>query len=309
MLTGQADIRLALTGIVLGQGFLDQGRAGAGQFPDGLGQLDHAEFAGIAQVDGAGEVVRAPHEADEALDEIVHIAEGAGLATVAVEGDGLVAQGLDDEVGDDAAVVGVHARAVGVEDAGDLDAQAVLAAVVAKEGLGAALAFVVAGAGADGVDVAPVVLWLGVDGGVAIDLAGGGLKDLGLDPFGQAQHVDGAVDAGLGGLDRVVLIMDGRGRAGQVVDLVHLHVEGEGDVVAHQLEVGVVEQVGDVVLGAGEEVIDADDVMAVGEEAFAEVTAQEAGAAGDEDAFAQGVVHGEYRWRWGWGDLGGASMT
>ncbi len=185
----------------------------------------------------------------------------------------------------------MHARAVGVEDASDLDAQVVLTAVIEEQGFGAALALVIAGAGADGVDVAPVVLWLGVDGGVTINLAGGGLKDLGFDPFGQAEHVDGPMDAGLGGLDRVVLIMDGRGRAGQVVDLVHLHVKGEGDVVAHQLEVGVVEQVGDVVLGAGEEVINADDVMAVGEEAFAQVAAQEAGAAGDEDAFAQRVVH------------------
>ena len=96
-------------------------------------------------------------------------------------------QRLDDEVGDDPAVVGVHARAVGVEDAGDLDAQAVLAAVVEEQGLGAALAFVVAGAEADGVDVAPVVFGLRVDFGVAVDLAGGGLEDLGLGALGEAR--------------------------------------------------------------------------------------------------------------------------
>ena len=42
-----------------------------------------------------------------------------------------------------------------IEDAGDLDAQAVLALVVEEQGLGAALAFVVAGARTDGVYVAP----------------------------------------------------------------------------------------------------------------------------------------------------------
>jgi hypothetical protein len=99
--------------------------------------------------------------------------------------------------------------------------------------------------------------------------------------LGQAQHVDGAVHAGLGGLHRVELVVDRRGRAGQVVDLVDLHVEREGDVVAHQLEVRVAEQVDDVVLGAGEEVVHAEHVVAVGDQALAEVRAEEAGAAGD----------------------------
>ena len=42
-----------------------------------------------------------------------------------------------------------------IEDAGDLDAQAVLAAIAEEQGLGAALAFVVAGARSDGVYMAP----------------------------------------------------------------------------------------------------------------------------------------------------------
>ena len=86
-------------------------------------------------------------------------------------------QRLDDEVADHAAVVGVHARAVGVEDAHDLDVELVLAVVVEEQGFGAALAFVVAAADADGVDVAPVVFGLRMDSGIAIDLAGGGLED------------------------------------------------------------------------------------------------------------------------------------
>ena len=66
-----------------------------------------------------------------------------------------------------------------------------LAAVVEGQGLGAALALVIAGARPDGVDVAPVVLRLGMDRRVAINLTGGGLQDLGLDPLGQAQQLDG----------------------------------------------------------------------------------------------------------------------
>ena len=169
--------------------------------------------------------------------------------------------------------------------------RSVLAVVVEEQRLGAALALVVAGARADRVDVAPVVLGLRVDLGVAVDLAGRGLEDLRLGPLGQAQHVDRAVHAGLGGLHRVVLVVDRRGRAGQVVDLVDLDVEREGDVVAHQLEVRVVQQVDDVVLGAGEEVVDAQHVVAVGQQAVAQVRAEEAGAAGDHDPFSNGVLH------------------
>jgi hypothetical protein len=39
-----------------------------------------------------------------------------------------------------------------------------------------------------------------------------------------------------------VLVVNGRSRTGQVVDLVHLHIEREGHVVAHQLGVRVIQQ-------------------------------------------------------------------
>ena len=41
-----------------------------------------------------------------------------------------------------------------------------------------------------------------------------------------------------------------------------LCIEWEGHIVSHQLEERVIEQMGDVVLGAGEEIVEADDVMA-----------------------------------------------
>jgi len=64
--------------------------------------------------------------------------------------------------------LGCNARAVGVEDARDLDPQLVLAVVIEEQRLGAALAFVVAGAHADRVDVAPVVFGLRMDVRVAV---------------------------------------------------------------------------------------------------------------------------------------------
>jgi len=48
-------------------------------------------------------------EAQDAFDEVVDIAEAAGLISFAVDGELLAAQGLHHEVGDDAAVAGVQA--------------------------------------------------------------------------------------------------------------------------------------------------------------------------------------------------------
>ena len=61
--------------------------------------------------------------------------------------------------------------------------------------------------------------------------------------------------------------------------------------MADELEMRVVEQVLDVVLGAGEEVVDAEHVVAALQQPLAQMRAEEAGAAGDEGAFSQGVGH------------------
>src|SRR5205085_4004903 len=104
-------------------------------------------------------------------------AEGAGLLPFAEDGEGLVLEGLADEGDDDAAVVRVHAGAVGVEDADDARVDLALAVVGYRAGLGEALGLVVHGAEADVVDVASVILALGVDRGVAVAFGGGGHQE------------------------------------------------------------------------------------------------------------------------------------
>jgi hypothetical protein len=131
---------------------------------------------------------------------------------------------------------------------------------------------------------------LRMDFGVAVDFGGGGLEDAGTGALGEAEAVHGAEEGGFGGFDGVELVVRGGGGAGEVVDLVDLELEGVADVVADEFEAVVVEEVLDVAFSAGEEVVEADDFVAFVEEAFAEVGAEEAGSAGDEDA------HG----RWGW---------
>ena len=104
------------------------------------------------------------HQPHEAVDQIVDVAKRARLASIAIDGNRLPLQGLHDEIRHDAPVVGVHARPVGVEDARDLDLEFMLAMIIEEQRLGAALAFIIAGARADRIDVPPIVFRLRMDG-------------------------------------------------------------------------------------------------------------------------------------------------
>ena len=174
------------------------------------------------------------HQPHERVDHVVDVTERTRLPAVAEDRDRLVAQRLDDESGDHAAVGRMHVGAVGVEDARDLDPQPVLAVIVEEQRLGAALSLVVAGALADRVDAPPVVLGLRMHLGVAVDLAGRRLQDRHAQPLREPEHVDRAVHGGLRRLHGVVLVVDRRRRAGEVVDPVDLDVERERDVVAQR---------------------------------------------------------------------------
>jgi len=56
--------------------------------------------------------------------------------------------------------------------------------------------------------------------------------------------------------------------------------------VAHQLEMRIAEAGGDIVLVAGEVVVDAQHVVACRQQALAEMRAEKAGAAGHQDPLA-----------------------
>src|SRR5690606_9799219 len=133
------------------------------------------------------------------------------------------------------------------------------------------------------VDMPPIFLFLGMDFGIAVHLACGGLQDPGLDAFGQPEHVDGAHDAGLDGFNRVVLVMDRRGRAFQVVDLIHFQENGHGDIMADELEIPAIAKVFDIALGAREKIVHANHVMPLPDQQFAQLRAQKARASGDQN--------------------------
>ena len=81
-----------------------------------------------------------------------------------------------------------------------------------------------------------------------------------------------------------MLIVDRRGRAGQIVDLVDLDIERKRHVVADQLEAMVIERCVDIAPRAGEIVVDADDAGALFQQPLAQVRAEKSGAAGYQHA-------------------------
>src|SRR5262245_38244555 len=78
---------------------------------------------------------------------------------------------------------------------------------------------------------------------------------------------------------RVMLIVDGRRWACQVIDLVYFHIERERNVMPDHFEVLMVEQVLDIATRTGEKVIDADDDRSIGKQAFAKMRSEETSTA------------------------------
>uniref|UniRef100_A0A0N4Z812 Transcriptional regulator n=1 Tax=Parastrongyloides trichosuri TaxID=131310 RepID=A0A0N4Z812_PARTI len=172
---GPADVRAALQGIIDRQIAVNRSGARSAGQPNGVGQFGDRHLVRIADVDGLWAQIGHGIKAQQRRHGIGDIAEGAGLRAIAVNGDRLARQSLGDEIGDHPPVVGRHAGAIGVENAGDARVHRVVPGVVRAQGFGGTLAFVVAGADTDRVDPAPVALHLRMDFRIAIDLAGAGL--------------------------------------------------------------------------------------------------------------------------------------
>jgi hypothetical protein len=62
-----------------------------------------------------------------------------------------------------------------------------------------------------------------------------------------------------------------------------------------ELKARMIEQVGDVLFAAGEQIVRTDDLMTLGEQTFRKVRAKKTSAASDKDS----VSHKRFRLRWG----------
>ena len=82
--------------------------------------------------------------------------------------------------------------------------------------------------------------------------------------------------------------MGRRGRAGEVVNLIDLEFVWIADIVPDQLKARISQQVLNIPLPSGEEIIEAEDLMPFVQEPFTEMGAEEAGTAGNENAHGGG---------------------
>ena len=158
-----------------------------------LGELENRVLARVADVDR--QVLAGLGQQDEAADEVVDVAEAPRLRAVAVDRQRLPLERLAQEVGDRAAVVRSHPRAVGVEDPHDRRVDALLPVVGHRQRLGVPLRLVVDAARPDRVDVPPVALRLRVHLRVAVDLARRREQEAGALELREAERVVRAVRA------------------------------------------------------------------------------------------------------------------
>ena len=133
----------------------------------------------------------------------------------------------------------MHARAVSVKNPHNFNFEIVLAPVVKKERLGAALALIIAGANANRINAPPILLALGMLLRIAINFARRGLKDFCSRPLSKPQHINGTMHARLRRLHGVMLIVNGRGWTGEIINLVNFHIKGEGHIVPHEFKAGI----------------------------------------------------------------------
>ncbi len=148
-----------------------------------------------------------------------------------------------------------------------------VAVVGHRDRLGEPLGLVVAAPRTDRVDVAPVVFALGVDLGIAVDLGRAGQQEPRVLGLREPERVVGAERAHLECRDGVSEIVDRTGWTGEMQHVVDRAVDLDrlGDIVLEESKRRVVDQVRDVAAIAGQEVVHADDFIAVTQESLAKV--------------------------------------
>ena len=153
------------------------------------------------------------------------------MRPVAVYCDIFAFQRLNHEVADYAPVVQCHTRTIGVEYSGNLHFNVVLAVVIHHEAFCGPFPLVVTASRSYRVDPSPVSFLLRMHVGVSVYLRGRCLENLRIEALRHAEGIDGPHHIGLNRLDRVVLVVHGRSRTGEIIDMIHLEEDRVDDVV------------------------------------------------------------------------------
>ena len=205
--------------------------------------------------------MRPIHQANHSLHKVIHKAEGTGLRTIAVQGQRLSLERLNNEVADHTAIIRKHPRAVGVENPHHTDFHVVHPLIVKTQGFSDALALVVTTADSNGVHATAIALRLWMHFRIAIDLAGAGEEQPSTHTACETQHVVRAEKAGLGSFDRIELVVNGRCRACQMPDAVTFQPNRIGNVVSDQFKPWMTDPLADVAFAASEVVVEANHLL------------------------------------------------
>src|SRR5690606_20527068 len=174
---------------------------GTGEFQHRLGERQHRELIGVADVHRL--LLAGVEQPGYTLYLVAHVAERARLRTVPEDREWLAAQRLHDEVRDHATVRWTHSRSVGVEDPNDAGVDSVGAAIRHRGGLGEALGLVIHRARPGRRDISPVALHLRMHQRVAVHLAGRCEEEPGAVTTRDLERIQGTVRADLERLDRI----------------------------------------------------------------------------------------------------------
>ena len=111
-----------------------------------------------------------------------------------------------------------------------------------------------------------------------------------MQAFGQSKHIDRANNACFRRLDRIMLVVYGRGRAGKIVYFIYLHIEWKCDVVAHQFKASDPDKRVDIAPHSGKEIVDAEDFAILAQESRADMRSKKSRATGHQDALSHFVL-------------------
>src|SRR6266566_1497900 len=278
------DVRLTHLRIVDGQWALDDLAFAPRQAQHQLGQLADGEFVWVPEVRRLA--VAMLEEAHDPVDQIIHVAEGARLRAVAIDGERLAAQRLDDEVRHDTAIVRPHARAIRVEDPDDPRVELVEAMIRHGERFGETFCFVIHPAWAHGVHVPPIRFGLRVHQRVAVHFRRRGEQEAGMLRHGETQRLVGAEGADLQRLDRQLEIVDRAGGAREVQHAIERSFDFDvaGDVLVGEPEARMRGDVRQVRRIARDVIVHSQYVVPERQELVYEMRSEESGRARYEDA-------------------------
>ncbi len=270
-------------------------------------QLDHAprelvdrDALGRADVQDLARHRRRVHQPRERADRVLHVAEAARLRAVAVNLERAVAERRRDEPRDHHSVLAALPRPDGVEEARNHAVEPALLVVRERQELVERLRLRVCPAPRRRrpVDAAALLCERLRLAPVAVDL--GRRRDEHALPelVAVVEDVLRALDVRDERAHRLLDDQPHADRRGEVIDdvaavheLVHDRRLEHG--VDDEVEVAALAQVCDVPLGAGGQVVEDEDLPAVGEQELREMRADEAGPAGDQGTAARSVhAHG-----------------